>query len=98
MSSAQISMISMIIGFSLLHNSSTKYNVLKLDEVDDHLDETNRILFTDLINKIMDIMHTEQCVIISHNSEIDLNNSDVIVLKSDNLSTDHIYGNIIWKY
>ena len=98
MSSAQISMISMIIGFSLLHNSSTMYNILKLDEIDGPLDETNRILFIDLLNRIMDIMHTEQCILISHNSELDLSNSDVIVLRTDNISSDHIYGNIIWRY
>ena len=98
MSSAQISMISMIIGFALLHNSSTKYNIIKLDEIDGPLDENNRILFIDLLNRIMDIMHTEQCILISHNSEIDVANADLIVLKSDNLSSDYSRGNIIWKY
>jgi hypothetical protein len=98
MSSAQISMISMILGFALLHNSSTRYNIIKLDEIDGPLDENNRILFIDLLNKIMDIMHTEQCVLISHNSELDVDDSDVIVLRSANLSSDFSRGNVIWKY
>lgn len=98
MSSAQIAMISMIISFSLLYNSSTKYNVIKLDEIDGPLDENNRILFTEVLNRIMSIMNTEQCVLISHNSELNVDNSDVILLKSSNLSTDYNRGNVIWKY
>ena len=98
MSSAQISMISMILSFALLYNSSTKYNIIKLDEIDGPLDENNRILFTDVLNRIMVIMNTEQCVLISHNSELNVDNSDVIVLKSRNLSSEYTRGNIIWKY
>jgi len=98
MSSAQISMISMIISFSLLFNSSTKYNVIKLDEIDGPLDENNRILFTEVLNRIMSIMNTEQCVLISHNSELNVDDSDVILLKSSNLSIEYTRGNIIWKY
>ena len=98
MSSAQISMISMILSFALLHNSSTKYNIIKLDEIDGPLDENNRILFTEVLNRIMDIMNTEQCVLISHNSELNVDNSDVIVLKSEHLSIEYTRGNVIWKY
>lgn len=98
MSSAQISMISMILGFALLHNSSTKYNIIKLDEIDGPLDENNRILFIDLLGKIMDIMKTEQCILISHNSELNMDDADLIILKSTNLSTDYNRGNVIWRY
>ena len=98
MSSAQISMISMILSFSLLYHSSTKYNIIKLDEIDAPLDENNRLMFIDVLNEIMNIMHTEQCIMISHNSELQLDTSDVIVLKSNNLSSDYTKGNIIWSY
>lgn len=98
MSSAQVAMISMIIGFSLLHNSSTKYNIIKMDELDASLDEVNRAGIVQLLYDIMDIMHTEQCIMISHNSEIDTANTDVIVLKHENLSEDFMNGNVIWKY
>ena len=98
MSSAQVSMISMIIGFSLLRNSSTKYNIIKLDEIDGPLDENNRILFIDLLNRIMDIMNTEQCILISHNSELNVADADLIVLKADHISSDYSRGNIVWKY
>lgn len=98
MSSAQVSMISMILSFSLLYHSSTKYNIIKLDEIDAPLDENNRLMFIDVLNEIMNIMHTEQCIMISHNSELQLDTSDVIVLKSNNLSSDYTKGNIIWDY
>lgn len=98
MSSAQISMISMILSFSLLHHSSTKYNIIKLDEIDGPLDEGNRIVFIDVLNRIMDIMGTEQCIMISHNSELQMNNCDIILLKSNNGIINYNNGNIIWKY
>ena len=98
MSSSQVAMISMILSFSLLHNSSTKYNIIKLDEIDGPLDYNNRLYFMDVLNAIMDIMHTEQCIIISHNSELQLDNSDIILLKHDESNTDYMRGNIIWSY
>ena len=98
MSSSQIGMISMIISFALLHNSSTKYNIIKLDEIDGPLDYNNRVFFTDVLNRIMDIMGTEQCIMISHNSELQVDTSDVILLKHDRNNPDFTRGNIIWSY
>ena len=98
MSSAQISMISMILSFALLHHSSSKYNIIKLDEIDGPLDYNNRIYFTDVLNNIMNIMGTEQCIIISHNSELQVDNSDVILLKHDIQNNEFNRGNIIWSY
>ena len=98
MSSSQIGMISMILSFALLHHSSTKYNIIKLDEIDGPLDYSNRLYFMDVLNSIMDIMNTEQCIMISHNSELQVDNSDVILLKHDENNMDYQRGNIIWKY
>lgn len=98
MSSSQLTMISMIISFALLHTSSSKYNILKLDEIDGPLDENNRIMFVDVMNRIMDIMSVEQCIMVSHSSELQVDTSDVILLKSSHLSTDYNQGNIIWRY
>ena len=98
MSSSQIGMISMILSFALLHHSSTKYNIIKLDEIDGPLDYNNRLFFIDVLNKIMDIMGTEQCIMISHNSELQVDDSDVILLKHDINNNDFKRGNIIWSY
>ena len=98
MSSSQIGMISMILSFALLHHSSTKYNIIKLDEIDGPLDYNNRLFFMDVLNSIMDIMQTEQCIMISHNSELQVDNSDVILLKHDENNMDYQRGNVIWSY
>ena len=98
MSSSQIGMISMILSFALLHHSSTKYNIIKLDEIDGPLDYNNRVYFMDVLNSIMDIMGTEQCIMISHNSELQIDNSDVILLKHNDTNSDYNRGNIIWRY
>ena len=98
MSSSQIGMISMILSFSLLHHSSTKYNIIKLDEIDGPLDYNNRTLFIDVANRIMDIMGTEQCIMISHNTELQVEDSDVILLRHDENNIDYRRGNIIWSY
>lgn len=97
MSSAQIGMISMILSFALLHHSSTKYNIIKLDEIDGPLDYNNRVFFTDVLHKIMDIMGTEQCIMISHNTEIQNDDFDLILLKQEG-DAQYTNGNIIWKY
>lgn len=97
MSSAQIGMISMILSFALLHHSSTKYNIIKLDEIDGPLDYNNRVFFTDVLHRIMDIMGTEQCIMISHNTEIQNDDFDLILLKQEG-EVQYTKGNIIWKY
>lgn len=97
MSSSQIGMISMILSFALLHHSSTKYNIIKLDEIDGPLDYNNRVFFTDVLNNIMDIMGTEQCIMISHNTELQDDNFDLILLKQ-NPDSNFTGGNVIWSY
>jgi DNA repair exonuclease SbcCD ATPase subunit len=81
MSDSQLSMISMIISFVILHKASEYYNIIKLDEVDANLDNTNRLQFAVLINKIIDILNFHQCIIISHNNEIDLSQADMAIFK-----------------
>ena len=86
MSDSQLSEISMILSFVLLHKASKLYNIIKLDEVDDNLDNENRLQFSILINKIMDMLEFDQCIIISHNDEIDLSNSDLIITRIEDES------------
>lgn len=93
MSTAQKSMISMIVSFALLYQSSTKYNILHLDEIDGGLDTTNRLQFTYLLNQLMDLLNSEQCFMISHNNEINTDEADIILLKNPG---EQITGNIIW--
>ena len=102
MSDSQLSMISMLISFVLLKKSSDNYNIIKLDEVDDNLDNINRIQFSILIEHIMSGLGFDQCLIISHNNELDLSNTDIVVLKLESQEMiDSLYnsgGNIIFSY
>lgn len=98
MSTAQRSMISMILSFSLLYQSSTKYNIIKLDEIDGCLDTTNRGYFTALLDNLMSLLKCEQCFIVSHNDELSSYACDLILLKMDNGHAVREGENIIWKY
>lgn len=96
MSTAQKCMISMILSFSILNQSSTKYNVIMLDEIDAGLDTMNRGFFIDLLDRLMFMLHAEQCFMISHNNELNTAICDLILLKSN--SNDAYQGNVIWQY
>jgi DNA repair exonuclease SbcCD ATPase subunit len=96
MSTAQKSMISMILSFAILYQSSTKYNIISVDEIDGGLDTNNRAYFTSLLDRLMNMLQCEQCFIISHNDELNTSSADLILLKND---IDYSYqGNVIWKY
>lgn len=102
MSDSQLSMISMIISFVILHNASEYYNIIKLDEVDGNLDNTNRLQFAVLINQIIDILNFHQCIIISHNNEIDLSQADIMIFRIEKREELQYLinsgGNIIFNY
>jgi len=96
MSTSQICMISMIISFALLHKSSSIYNIIKLDEMDGGLDSQNRVQFIMLLQKMMGILGVQQCIMISHNSELNMSNADVVILRNSDPDLQ-INGNVIFK-
>lgn len=96
MSSAQISLISMIISIALLSQTSTKLNIIVGDEIDAPFDGENRREFISILYQLMRLVNSSQCVLISHNSEIPMDDCDVILLKSVN--DIFTTGNIIWSY
>ena len=96
MSTAQKSMISMILSYSIIYQSSSKYNIVSLDEMDGSLDGSNRSYFMTLLDKLMSILKCEQCFIISHNNELISEVADLIILKPDK-GTSYT-GNVIWSY
>ena len=96
MSSAQVSLISMIISIALLSQTSTKLNIIVGDEIDAPFDSENRREFITILYQLMSLVKASQCVLISHNSEIPMNECDIILLRSDNdIITS---GNVIWSY
>lgn len=94
MSTAQKAAISLIISFALLQQSSTRYNIISLDEMDGGFDTMNRSRFISLLDELMRLLNCEQAFIISHNGELDTSNCDIVQLKSNELTNGHI----IWKY
>ena len=96
MSTSQICLISTIISFALLHKSSSIYNIAMLDEIDGGLDSQNRLHFSTLITKLMQVLGFEQTIMISHNSELDLHNCDIIVMKNSD-PTMKLDGNVIFR-
>ena len=59
MSGGEKAMISMIISLALLKQSSTKYNIVKLDEIDAPLDTTNRTQFILVLDMLMQNITTD---------------------------------------
>lgn len=96
MSTAQKSMISMILSYAILYQSNTRYNIISLDEMDGSLDGSNRSYFMTLLDNLMMILKCEQCFIISHNSELISEIADIIILK-DTPGANY-GGNVIWRY
>lgn len=97
MSTSEVCMISMILSFAMLIQASTKYNVLKLDEIDGGLSTINRLHFLDVLDRQINMLDIEQCFMISHNTEIDFSNVDLILLKMDQSEAINV-GNVIYRY
>lgn len=95
MSTSQVCMISMILSFALLHESSSIYNIIKIDEIEGGLDTHNRLAFFGVLNNLMDTLNYNQCIMISHNTELNMSSMDVIVLKNTDPAAK-FEGNIIF--
>ena len=96
-SSSQVCMMSMIINLVLLNQASTKFNIARLDEIDDSLDTHNRSNFVNILYKILPLLNIEQLFIISHSIELDSSMADIIKLKSYD-DYDITYNNVIWDF
>ena len=97
-SSSQVCMMSMIINLVLLHQGSSKFNIARLDEIDDSLDTYNRSNFVNVLYRILPLLNIEQLFIISHSIELDSSLADVIKLKSYEEYESIQGSNIIWDY
>ncbi len=94
-STSEKCMLGMLISYVLLCQSATDYNVLRLDEIDSGLDYNNRINFIPMIYTMIEELGIEQTFMISHSSEMELSNVDIIQLSG--ASSNNISGNIIYK-
>lgn len=98
-SGAQIAMISMATTYALVLQSSPKYNIVRMDEIDSGLDTFNRVSFPDVLKAMNETFNIDQCIMISHSIEISMSKVDLIVLPlpSDN-TIDYGNANVIFDY
>ena len=96
---SQVCMMGMVINLTLLYRGSTKFNIARLDEIDQSLDHRNRLEFNGALFKIKELLKFEQIFLISHSIEADSSNVDIIKLKSyDDFESINLCGNIIYDY
>lgn len=98
LSAGQSSLISLIISYALVRKSSSKLNILTADELDGPLDPYYRREFINTLHTVMNMVGATQSILISHNSEMNLSECDIVLLKNDNADRDNIKGNLIWSY
>lgn len=79
-STSQKCMFGLAFACASMMRSSSKYNIMRFDEIDGGLDQEHRSRFIDALNLTLDTMRSEQCIMISHNTEFDDSNVDRIVL------------------
>ena len=71
-SQGESSFITIALSFALSLQSIRKYNIMLLDEIDSTLDATNREKFITILERMMDMVDTEQIFLISHNNMFDM--------------------------
>ena len=97
-STSQVCMMGMIINLVLANMCSTKYNIVSLDEIDGGLDNQNKYMFIEVLNKISDILNIDQIFVISHSIESSLVNTDVILTsKSQDYADLFADSNILYQ-
>lgn len=94
-STSEKSMIAVIMSFALAFHSSQIYNIVRLDEVDGGLDQANRAMFPVILDAICRTLNISQTFIISHSSESDMTNVDIISLTP--VSNETLRGNVIFQ-
>ena len=93
-SRSEKAMIGLALSGALLKQASSKFNIFRIDEIDEGLDAENRLQFIHAVNTICDLLEIEQFIMISHSSELGLQNVDIIRLK-EGTEVNGIDGNII---
>lgn len=93
-SRSEKTMAGLALSGALLKQASSKYNIFRIDEIEEGLDSNNRLAFINAIHDICNILGIEQFLMVSHTSELDLGNVDII--KMGNTSEiGLVEGNII---
>lgn len=98
-SNAQICMMSMVVSLSLLIQASSKFNIIRFDEIDGALDTANRLKFANVIRHIGSKLGIEQIIMVSHSIEIDLGQVDVVkLILPEGCGNSYDSANVIYDY
>lgn len=81
LSTSQMTIVNMCICFAIMMHSSSKMNILRLDEMDAPLDEANSYIFPGIINLVMHHLNCEQAFIITHSVMTEYNRYNTIEMK-----------------
>ena len=93
-STSEKSMIAMTMSFALAFHGSPLYNIVRLDEIDGGLDQDNRSMFPVVCRNMVNMLGIEQCFVISHSSEADMSDIDIISLYQEPW---RLNGNVIFS-
>lgn len=88
---------SLSLSAAMMKQSSSKFDIFKLDEIDEGLDAANRLIYVDALNQVLDILNIEQCIIISHSSELNIGHVGVIKLRTTENTVIGNEGEIIFN-
>lgn len=77
-SQGERSFISLALSFALTYKSISKYNIMLLDEIDATLDISNREKFLHVLEMQIDMIHSEQVFVISHNDMFNAYPVDIV--------------------
>ena len=93
-SQGEESFISLSLSFALIYQSLSRYNIMLLDEIDSTLDTKKRERFLQILEKMMDMIDSEQLFVISHNNMFNSYPVDVINTINDDMNM-HLSNKII---
>ena len=79
-SQGETAFLSIALSFALIAESILKYNIVLLDEVDGNLDDEKRKRFIAVLERLMDLIGSEQVFLITHNNLFSMYPVDVISL------------------
>ena len=98
-STSQVCIMGMLINLVLFTTSSSRYNIVSLDEIDGGLDYENRYLFVNILQQVCSILNIDQLFIISHSVESALQAVDVVLLSDQEYYTNQFgAANVVYQY
>jgi len=77
-SQGEKAIVKIAISLAIIERALSKYNIVYLDEIDGTLEEKNRRIFIDILEKQIDVLGIEQVFIISHNDEFNSSFCNII--------------------